>query len=243
MGGVASADLARERQAIEPLLSLRDPGDALTAYYALYHPPALTRVYVQRGRSGRVEGFLAACTTGADLFRPLVVMRAGRDEALRALLREALVVGRPYRFSLPLRYASAVEEEVQVVEVSVGRILVLDAGAFRPLINVLVVPAGGADGALRFEIRSREGRVLAAAGTNWRSPHFAEVYVYTEPEARGRGWGKSVTSACTQALLEQGVRPLYVAAEGDDISLELAAGLGYADSDHREWIAAGVREA
>ncbi|HOG45912.1 MAG TPA: GNAT family N-acetyltransferase [Anaerolineae bacterium] len=238
-----AAALAREREAIGPLLSLTDPGDALTAYYALYHPAALTRLYVQRGASGRAEGFVATCTTGADLFRPLVVLRAERDRLLGDLLRGGLAAGRPYRFSAPLRYAALLEGLLRLTETRVALVLLLDVTVFEPVLNVLVVPAQGADGGLRFEIRSREGRVLAASGTNWRSPHFAEVYVYSEPEVRGRGFARSVASACTAALLEEGVRPLYVASEGDEASLGLAAGLGYRDSGHREWIAAGVREA
>lgn len=241
MSDAASLELGRERDAIRPLLSLTDPGDALTAYYALYHSPALTRLFVHRGPSGVADGFLAVCTTGADLFRPLVVGRALGDDVLEALLREALIVGRPYHFSMPLRYAPVVERVVTVSEVRVGMVLVLDPAAFAPVLNVLVTRAEGASGGLRFEIRSG-GRVMAASGTNWRSPHFAEVYVYTDPQGRGRGWAKSVASACTEALLSQRVRPLYVVAEGDEVSLGLAASLGYRDSGHREWIATGASE-
>ncbi len=243
MGGVvARGEVAREREAIEPLLSLSDPRDALTAYYALYHPAPLTQLHVHRSESARVDGFLATCTTGVDLFRPLVVMRAETDAVLRALVREGLMRGRPYHFSLPLRYASTVEVELRLSEAHVGLVLSLDVAAFVPVLNVLVVRAQGANGALRFEIRSAEGQVMAAAGTNWRSPHFAEVYVFSQPEVRRRGYARSVASACTEALLEAGVRPLFVVAEGDEASLALAAGLGYRDSGHREWIAAGARE-
>ena len=237
---MASAELAREREAIGSLLSLTDPGDALTVYYALYHPPALTRLHVHRKATGIPDGFLAICTTGADLFRPLVVMRAETDAVLRALLREALLVGRPYHFIVPVRYASTLTEEVERSEERVEFILTLDPAAFQPILNVLVVAAPGVSGGLRFEIRS-QGRVVAASGTNWRSPYFAEIYVYTEPEARGRGWGKSVASACTSALLAEGVRPLYVVAEGEVPSRELAMSLGYHDSGLRQYFATGVR--
>jgi len=241
MSDAAGVELGRARDAIRPLLSLTDPGDALTVYYALYHSPALTRLHVHRDALGSADGFVATCTTGADLFRPLVVARAEREEVLRALLRQSLTAGRPYRFSLPLRYVPVVEDVVRVSEVHVGTVLVLDPSAFQPVLNVLVTQGEAAGGGLRVEIRS-QGRVVAAAGTNWRSPHFGEIYVYTEPQGRGRGWGKSVASACTEALLAQGVRPLYVVAEGDEVSLGLAASLGYRDTGHREWIAAGARE-
>lgn len=237
---MASAKLEKEREEIQPLLSLSDAGDALTAYYALYHSPALTRLLVHRDGRGAADGFLAACTTGADLFRPLVVMRAADERVVRELLGEGLTVGRPYHFMIPLRYAAVLTEMVELSEQQGVRVLALDRAAFEPAMNVLVVPVEGASGGLRFEIRS-QGRVMAAAGTNWRSPQFAEVYVYAEPEARGRGWGKSVASACTAALLAEGVRPLYLVAEGDEVSSGLAAGLGYRDLGLRELSAAGAR--
>jgi len=240
MSDVAGAELQRDRDAIRRLLSLTDPGDALTAYYALYHPPALTRLHVHRDASGVADGFLATCTTGADLFRPLVVARSEREEVLRALLQQGLMAGRPYHFSMPMRYVPVLEQAVSVSEVHVGMVLMLDPRAFQPVVNVLVTRSEGASGGLRYEIRS-QGRVVAASGTNWRSPHFAEIYVYTEPQGRGRGWGRSVASACTEALVAQGVRPLYVVAEGDQVSMGLAASLGYRDTGHREWIATGAR--
>mgnify|MGYP005852174975 CR=1 FL=1 len=237
---MATCGLAAEREAIKPLLPLSDPGDALTTYYALYHPPALTQLHVHRDKNGTVDGFLTACTTGADLFRPLVVMRAETDDVLESLLHRGLVGGRPYHFVVPLRYAPALEREVQLSEQRVGVILALDARRFEPVVNVLVVLAEGASGGLRFEIRS-QGRVMAASGTNWRSPRFAEIYVYVEAEARGRGWGRSVASALTAALLAEGVQPLYVVKEEDRISRGLAASLGYEDTGAREFIASGVR--
>jgi GNAT superfamily N-acetyltransferase len=237
---MATSGLLAEREAIKPLLSMSDPGDALTAYYALHHPPALTQLHLHRSDAGRVDGFLAACITGADLFRPLVVTRAETDGVLEMLLRQELPAGRPYHFVAPLGYVAVLEREVQLSEERVGVIQALDPLRFEPVVNVLVVPAEGASGGLRFEIRS-QGRVMAAAGTNWRSPGFAEIYVYTEPEARGRGWGRSVVSALTAALLTEGVRPLYVVEEGDQASSKLAAALGYYDTGEREFSASGVR--
>jgi predicted GNAT family acetyltransferase len=110
---------------------------------------------------------------------------------------------------------------------------------FVPLINVLVVQSARAEHPPRFEIQSG-GKVMAAAGLNWRSPHFAEVYVYTEPEAKRRGWGQSVLSACTTALLQQGLIPIYM-VEGDNIaSIRLAESLGYRDTGARHFICFGT---
>jgi ribosomal protein S18 acetylase RimI-like enzyme len=237
-----TTELAREREAIRPLISRSDPGDALTAYYGLYHSAALTHLHVHRGEGGLPDGFLAVCTTGADLFRPLVVMRGREDGVLRSLMQQALVPGRPYYIVAPLRYTQVIEKEINVSERRIGAILALDLSRFEPIVNVLVVPAASANGGLRFEIRSQD-RVMAAAGTNWKSPDYAEIYVYREPEARGRGWGKSVAAACTAALMAEGIRPLYVVAEGDESSLRLASELGYRDTERREFIATGARHA
>jgi len=52
--------------------------------------------------------------------------------------------------------------------------------------------------------------VIAAASTNWRSPYFAEVGVWTQEGRRGRGLAKAVVSACTAELLKEGIKPLYI---------------------------------
>jgi predicted GNAT family acetyltransferase len=61
----------------------------------------------------------------------------------------------------------------------------------------------------RFEIKDGE-EVIAAASTNWRSPYFAEVGVWTQEGRRGRGLAKAVVSACTAELLKEGIKPLYI---------------------------------
>ena len=65
-------------------------------------------------------------------------------------------------------------------------------------------------------------------------PAFAEVFVYVHPKGRGRGWGKSVVSACTAGLLEERRRPLYMVREANQASIMLAEGLGYVDTGARE---------
>lgn len=233
-------ELACERDAIRVLISRSDPGDALTTYYALYHSPTLTRLYIRRDATGLAVAFVAVCTTGADLFRPLVVMRARDEDLLGPLLREALVPGRPYHIVAPLRYTQVIKQQVAVTERRTGVVLELDRTRFMPVMNVLVVPSPAVGGGLRFEIRSGD-RVMAASGTNWMSPDFAEIYVYREPEARGRAWGRSVASACTAALLQDGLRPLYVTEQDNTHSMRLANALGYRDTGRRELIATGVR--
>jgi predicted GNAT family acetyltransferase len=101
------------------------------------------------------------------------------------------------------------------------------------VVNVLVRRASSADGSERFQIES-QGQLVAMAGTNWKSPKFAEVFVYVHPKGRGRGWGRSVVSACTTYLLEERLRPLYMVREGNQASVGLAEGLGYVDTGARE---------
>jgi predicted GNAT family acetyltransferase len=80
------------------------------------------------------------------------------------------------------------------------------------------------------------------AGTNWRSPAFAEIFVYVHPRGRGRGWGRSVVSACTAALLADRIRPLYLVEPDNDASLRIATGLGYVDTGHRLFVGEGQKK-
>ena len=84
-----------------------------------------------------------------------------------------------------------------------------------------------------------QGQIVAMSGTNWRSPEFAEVFVYVHPQGRGRGWGRSVVSACTALLLEERLRPLYIVDEGNDSSIRIAEALGYIDTGLREFVGEG----
>ena len=95
-----------------------------------------------------------------------------------------------------------------------------------------------ADGAPRFQIES-QGQVVALAGTNWRSPSFAEIFVHVDPKGRGRSWGKSVVAACTAALLEKRLRLLYLVEPDNDASIHLADGLGYVDTGHHQFFGQG----
>ena len=91
-------DLAAQRARLERegFLSLAEPRDALAAYYALYHDPGRTRLWLNSDVHDRISGFVAICQTGFDLFQPTVVLRARDDASAVALLHEALYAGRPY---------------------------------------------------------------------------------------------------------------------------------------------------
>ncbi|MBN1135006.1 MAG: GNAT family N-acetyltransferase [Anaerolineae bacterium] len=231
-------ELNEKRRAIRPLLSPTDPADALTSYYALWHDPRRTQLTLHHDDQRRVDGFVAVSQTGVDLFRLLVTLHAPDNTATGELLQTALAPARPYRFIIPVALAGAVRDYVEVGRSSLNRIYLLDTARFRPVINVLVQRVGAADGAPRFEIES-QGEIMAMSGTNWRSPTFAEVFVYTHPRGRGRGWGRSVVSACTTALLEEKLRPLYIVDEGNQASIRTAEAVGYVDTGLREFAGEG----
>lgn len=232
------SNLQEERRALRPLLSPHDPADALASYYALWHDPKRTQLLVRRNAQGNADGFVAVCQTGADLFRPLVTLRAPDANSAGQLLREALVPHRPYQVMVPVVLASAVREHLDVQQSRLLSIYRLEPARFQPIVNVLVQRSTGPDGTPRFQIES-QGKAVAVSGTNWRSPTFAEVYVYVDPIGRNRGWGKSVASACTASLLEARITPLYLVEDGNDKSARLAEELGYADTGLREFAAEG----
>ena len=228
--------LKEKRRAIRHLLSATDPGDALASYYALWHDPRRTRLTLHHGPDQRADGFLVVAQTGADLFRPLVTLRAPTPQVAADLLRAALGPNRPYQVIVPVARAPLVRQALQVDRARLAHLYRLDPARFQPIVNVLVQRLDSPDGVPRFQIESR-GQLMAMAGTNWRSPTFAEVYVYVHPGGRGRGWGKSVVSACTAALLKERLRPLYLTEEENEASLQIAQGLGYVDTGQRTFIA------
>jgi len=227
------------RRQIRPLLDLSVPRDALAAYYALYHDPARTQLFVEEGKSGRVEGFASVCQTGRDLFRLLVALRAPNGRTARALLAQALAPRRPYYLVTTLDLRQAVKDMMEVEQSGVNQIYELSLEKYSPAINVLVVPAEAPDGSRRFVIRS-QGEVVAESGVNWRSPHFAEVYVWTTPQARGRGWGKAVANACVAWVVRSGTRPIYAVSEENERSIRLARSIGFVDTGAREFAIEGM---
>jgi hypothetical protein len=231
-------ELNRKRRAIRPLLSSTDPGDAMSSYFALWHDPRRTQLILHQESPQQVDGFLTISQTGADLFQPLVTLRAPNQAAATELLRTALAPNRPYRVVVPVLLASAVRDNLELSRTSLNRIYILDLERFQPILNVLVQRVAAADGTPRFQIES-QGQLAAMSGTNWRSPTFAEVFVYVHPVGRGRGWGKSVVSACTVDLLEQRIRPLYIVQEDNQASIHIAEGLGYVDTGLREFSGEG----
>jgi GNAT superfamily N-acetyltransferase len=222
-------DTAEKRKLIRSLVAPADPADAMTAHYALWYDERRVELAVQRGPVGNPEGFVAVCQTGRDLFIPLVVLRSPPDRA-GELLANTLRPGRTYLVVTLPELRSAVEDVMLLSYVQANAIYELDPGAYRPVVNVMVQPG---DTPFRYEIRVQQ-RVVAAAGVNWRTDRFADMYVYTEPATRGRGWGRAVGSACVKELLSARLLPLYTVGETHSASHGLAASLGFTDSGARE---------
>jgi hypothetical protein len=233
------ATLHSLRESARDLLNEFDAADGLAAYYALYHDPKRTALFVHRDADGMVGGFLARCQTGFDLFRPLVTLRARRASALPALIAEGLLPGRPYLLVAPPALAESLAPHLDLTITSHNVIYRLDPKRYRHEVNVLVVSSRTPEGHPRAEIR-RGGEVAASAGVNWRSPIFAEVYASVGPEYQQRGWGSSVVNAVVADLLVMGVTPLYSAGEDNAASQALAWSVGFVDSGAREVVAQAV---
>lgn len=232
------ANLTKLRQEARALLDLSAPRDGLPAYYALYHDPARTELYVER-EDGSPAGFLSICQTGRDLFRRTAVLRARQPRTAQRLLQRGLKPRRPYYLITTLELQSVVEQALEIEESETNRVYRLDMSRYSPKINVLVTLSRTDDDSVRFIIRSQD-KVAAESGINWQSPHFAEIYVWTAPQARGRGWGKSVVESCANWLIRSGVRPLYIVSEDNVPSIRLAESVGFVDTHAREFAAEGM---
>jgi len=245
---VDKSSLSWKRQAVRRLLDERSAADAMAAYYALYHPDERTRLFTREDARGRTDAYVAVSRTGIDLFRPLLTMRLDNDdpEGAADLIYQALSPGANVFIHSPLAYRPLLaalfeikmEQHLQLYELSEDR--------FRPVVNVLVMLSATPDGLPRYIIRptnaESDHEIGASATLNWQSPHFAEVTVYTNPQYRQRGWGRSVVSALAQDLLQSGKRALYEVAPQNEASLNLAQALGFVYSgDDKIFLEARLR--
>jgi hypothetical protein len=229
----------RARLQREGFFRLDEPRDALVAYYSLYHDPSRTQVWLHIGPDDRVDGLVAVCQTGFNLFQPTVVLRARGDEMGAGLLRDALSPGRPYYVVTTPSLDRAVRGVMRMEQEEFNLIYRFDPRRQRHEINVLVQPARAPDGSPRFVIRS-QGQVASEAGVNWRSPHYAELFVRSEPWARDRGWGRAVVVACATTLVESGVQPLFMVSKGNLASIRLAESAGFVYTGNHEFAGSGV---
>lgn len=228
------------RAPLRALLDAHSPADALAVYYALHHPPERVTLMTQAAPDGRLAGFLVRARTGLDLFRPLVTLRAETETTVAALVREGLPTGQPVYLTVPAALGPWLNKHLTIADAEVHRLYRLRADRHQPLFNVLTLTSSDANGGPRCEIRPG-GQLGAVAGVNWQSPDYAEIYVYTDPAVRGRGWGKSVVSTLAGLVLHSRRTPLYVVAESNDYSIRLAEAVGFEDTGFREYVAQAVR--
>ena len=237
--------LQDKRRAIRLLLREQEPADAMAAYYAFHHPDDKTTLILPpaAGEGIRADGYVALSRTGIDLFRPLVTLRLPTDRNPNAaqdaadLLRLALGSGQPVILSAPVRYLPLLQAFFDIQSEEYLRLYALDARRFEPIVNVLVTRSTGPGNLPRFAIRSSqsgEEAVVASATLNWQSPVFGEIAVSTRPQHRRQGWGRSVVAALSQYLIDSGRTPLYVVAEENAASMQLAESVGFTDTGVRE---------
>lgn len=228
-----------ERASLRMLLDPRRAGDAMASYYALSHPAAKTRLWGHRSSAGRLDGFLLRAQTGLDLFRPLTTLRAPDAGATAELLRAAFPAPQAAMFTFPEPLGLWVLPLLALETMMRLQILRLNPARLEPLINILVRQTASPGGLPRYEIRN-ENRLLAAAGVNWQSADWAEIFVQTDPEVRERGYGRSVCAALCRHLLEEKKGILYAVEEKNASSLRLAAGIGFEDAGEREILCTGT---
>jgi ribosomal protein S18 acetylase RimI-like enzyme len=233
---MAEQPLAEKRRAIRTLLDEAAATDAPAAYYALHHPDSRTRLEIYPPGSREPTGYLALSRTGIDLFRPLLTLRlpAGDPEGAAALIYGGLAPGTNLFIHAPAGYRPLLNAFFQFQTEQTLALYRLDRRHFQEEVNVLVVRSPTPDGLPRFIVRptgpATEGEIGASAAVNWQSPRFADISVYTNPQYRQRGWGKSVVTALARYLLEQGRTPLYQVEKHNQASIGLARRVGFVDT-------------
>lgn len=235
--------LAEQRRAIRPLLNEHQAADAMTAYYAFYHPDERTQLVItpENAGPGEATGFVTFSRTGIDLFRPFVTLRLpgnGQNyEAGIELLQRALQPGMHVILSTPSAYLPLLRAFLDIQSEEALRLYQLDPSRYEPVINVLVSRSTTPGDLPRYIIRanqSADGEIVASAALNWQSPSFAEISVFTRPDQRRQGWGRSVVAALVEDLLKDGRTPLYVVADDNLPSIQLAESVGFVDTGVRE---------
>jgi predicted GNAT family acetyltransferase len=151
------------------------------------------------------------------------------------VIYEAIDTGTAVILNAPSRYAPLLHALFDIQTEEHLSLYQLRPSSYQPIINVLVTRDEAPNGLPRFLIRDRDNDVIGASATlNWQSPGYAEIGVNTQPGYRRRGWGRSVVSAMANYLLENGRTPLYVVAQNNEASIQLAESVGFNDSSVRE---------
>jgi len=236
--------LADSRLAIRHLLNERDPADAQAGYYAFHHPDEKVQLITAPEAARMANAYICLARTGMDLFRPVVTLRLPEDESTfgpdpytgAVLIYRAIHPGTSVILAAPEAYQPLLRALFEVQAEDLLNLLVMDRGRFQPIINVLVARSQSYDGLPRFIVRqtgngrsNQKGDVIAAAGLNWQSDRFAEIYVHTKSPYRRQGLGRSVVAAVVQHVLDSGRVPLYLVSAANQASIQLAESVGFVD--------------
>lgn len=240
-------DLTESRRAIRLLLDERQPADAMAVYYAFYYPEEKSQLVIwpPDAGPGKAAGYAAFSRTGMDLFRPYVTLRLPINDMAASvdLIYSAMPPGAAVILSSPAAYLPLLRALFDIHNEEQFRLFALDPARFKPIINVMVTQAESHNGLPRFVVRSRESgadEVVAAAGLNWQSPHFADLAVQVDARYRRRGWGRSVVAAMVQHLAGSQRTPLYAVSEQNTASMELARAVGFTDTGAQEVLFEGT---
>jgi N-acetylglutamate synthase-like GNAT family acetyltransferase len=229
---------AEQRQAIRHLLDENNPADAMADHFAFYYADNKTVIRPYPPNTSPATGYVCYSRTGLDLFRSLVTMRLQVQDvqASAEMIYETMMVGTAVIISAPENYGPLLNALFEVQTEEKLAIFALRQTQFEPIINVLLTQDAGANGLPRFIIRDRqhENVLVASAGLNWQTPRFAEISVNTHPQYRRQGYGRSVVAAMANQVLGSGRTPLYVAAEANAASIQLAEQVGFTDTLHRQ---------
>jgi RimJ/RimL family protein N-acetyltransferase len=235
--------LQKKRHAIRELLDENNPADAMAAYYAYYHEDDRTSIITDiseenYNETNKALGYATVSRTGIDLFRPLITTRLPISdlEASAQILRNALPSGAEAFIACPAQYDFLIRAVYEIRAEQKLHLYTFPSGMPEPLINILITKDDSSDYPRFLINKNVEGQrtAIASAGINWITPKFAEIAVRTWSDYRRRGLGRSVVTALTRYLIENGRSPLYAVNETNYASIELAKQVGFQDSGYRQ---------
>ena len=236
--------LSDRRRAIRHLLDEQNPADALATYLAFYHADDRTILRPFPFESARADGFVTLSRTGVDLFRPFVSLRLPIHDLQKSadIIYDGVDVGTAVILQAPDLYAPLLQALFDVQTEETLKIFKLNQDQYEPTINVFVTQDVSPTNNLpRFIIRNRDNNDIAAsASLNWQTKTFAEIAVFTHPDYRRRGWGRSVVSSMVNYILANGRIPLYTASQSNIASRQLAERVGFTDTGARQTLLQAV---
>ncbi len=230
------------RDVIRQLLNPKKVNDAMAYYYAFHHPPEKNQITTLPASGGISAGYVAVSQTSFDLFRPFVTLRmpllAGahqpHPEQSVELIYKALTPELPVNIYADEAIMPLLRNFFDIHSERRLRLFQLLPANFIPIVNLFTIQKTAPNGLSKYLIRhpagDPDGTLLASAGVNWQSPHFADIAVYTNPQYRRKGYGKSAVAALSQQLLSENRIPLYTVIHDNAPSIELAKSVNFSDT-------------